>query len=104
MMTSDIDLLKPLQSWFVSQCNGNWEHTYGISITTLDNPGWSLKVDLADTHLSGRAFDEVHFEGVVKNDWYVFRVKNNTFDGTCGPNRLTKVIAVFLDWAQHPAI
>jgi hypothetical protein len=67
----DVDLLNHLQEWYASQCNGDWEHTYGISISTLDNPGWSFKVDLTDTYLFGRTFDEVHVEGTDKNDWYV---------------------------------
>ena len=29
-----------LQKWYKSQCNGDWEHSFGIKIETLDNPGW----------------------------------------------------------------
>jgi Immunity protein 53 len=36
----EIGLLTQLQSWYVAQCNGDWEHTCGISIETVDNPGW----------------------------------------------------------------
>jgi hypothetical protein len=43
------DALYLLQRWYVAQCNGEWEHSYGIEIGTLDNPGWSLRVDLKDT-------------------------------------------------------
>jgi hypothetical protein len=32
--------LNELQVWYGAQCNGSWEHTYGIKIETLDNPGW----------------------------------------------------------------
>jgi hypothetical protein len=28
--------------WYTKQCNGDWEHSYGIRIDTIDNPGWSL--------------------------------------------------------------
>ena len=38
--------IEQLQAWYAAQCNGKWEHTYGIAIGTLDNPGWSLSVDL----------------------------------------------------------
>jgi hypothetical protein len=100
MIVTDVDLLKRLQSWYLSQCNGCWEHTYGISITTLDNPGWRLKVDLTDANLSNRTFDEINFEGKDKNDWYQCRVKNGDFEGHCGPARLSDVIAIFLDWAD----
>lgn len=43
---ADSDPLKGLQDWYCSQCNGDWEHGYGVSIETLDNPGWSLKIEL----------------------------------------------------------
>jgi hypothetical protein len=42
-----------------------------ISLSTLDNPGWAFKVDLKDTYLSDRKFDEVRVEGADQNDWYV---------------------------------
>ena len=29
-----MDPLKRLQDWYISQCDGDWEHTYGISIAT----------------------------------------------------------------------
>ncbi len=83
-MMADIEALKGLQEWFTSQCNGSWEHTYGISITTLDNPGWSFKVELADTRFFGRTFNEVNFKGVDNDDWYVCRVKNSEFEGPVG--------------------
>jgi len=37
--------LTELQAWYVVQCDGDWEHTYGVKIETLDNPGWMLRVD-----------------------------------------------------------
>ncbi|MGT2440121.1 Imm53 family immunity protein [Bradyrhizobium betae] len=53
------DVLERLERWYAAQCNGDWEHTYGITIETLDNPGWSFKVELRDTYLSGRMFVEI---------------------------------------------
>lgn len=31
-----------LERWYASQCDDNWEHSYGIRIDTLDNPGWRI--------------------------------------------------------------
>jgi hypothetical protein len=50
------DSLRWLMQWYVGQCDNDWEHTYGVEIGTLDNPGWSLKVDLRETALEGRSF------------------------------------------------
>jgi hypothetical protein len=98
-----IDPLERLQEWYHSHCNGCWEHQYGVSIETLDNPGWRFKVGLEDTELFGRPFDEVGFEGQEKNDWYRCWVKNHTFEAACGPKQLGHVIVIFLDWAMEAA-
>ncbi|MEH0820740.1 Imm53 family immunity protein [Micromonospora sp. CPCC 205714] len=54
----DHDKLAPgvwtwLQAWYATQCDGEWEHEFGIQIETVDNPGWSVSIDLGDTALSG---------------------------------------------------
>ena len=46
-----------IQEWFFSQCNDVWEHSYGIKIDTLDNPGWSVLVDLHGTELENNVAD-----------------------------------------------
>ena len=38
------DLLKVLQQWYQSKCDGTWEHMYGVEIDTLDNPGWTVSL------------------------------------------------------------
>ena len=38
------DLLKALQQWYQSKCDGTWEHMYGVEIDTLDNPGWTVSL------------------------------------------------------------
>jgi hypothetical protein len=97
------DPLKCLQEWYNAHCDGGWEHQYGVSIETLDNPGWHFKVELTDTELFDRAFDEVHFEGKEKNDWYQCKITNHTFEGFCGPHLPNEVIALFLNWAKADA-
>ena len=51
-----------LAEWFRRHCDGDWEHQYGVSITTLDNPGWSVQIDLAETTLASKAFDRVEID------------------------------------------
>jgi hypothetical protein len=31
-------VLERLERWYAAQCNGDWKHTYGITLETLDNP------------------------------------------------------------------
>jgi hypothetical protein len=49
-----LDDLAWLQGWYAEQCDGDWEHDESVSIGTLDNPGWRLRVNLAGTAAEGR--------------------------------------------------
>ncbi len=46
-----IYMINWLENWYSSQCDGSWEHFYGIKIETLDNPGWAVEIDLCETEL-----------------------------------------------------
>jgi len=98
-MVKNMDAIKYLQEWFCSQCNGDWEHNYGISISTIDNPGWSLKINLTDTDLYDRKFQEVSFFVQEKAQWYQCKVKAGFFEAACDPRSLSTVILIFLSWA-----
>jgi hypothetical protein len=102
------DNLDWLMRWYLSECNDDWEHSFGIEIGTLDNPGWTLKVDLRETALSGREFVKVA-HGDAADDleewgrngsWWVADVENDKFEAACGPLDLLAVIAVFRRWAD----
>jgi hypothetical protein len=51
-----MSILERLQSWYMAQCDGEWEHQQGISVASLDNPGWCVSVNLAGTPLVQRDF------------------------------------------------
>jgi len=90
-----------IQNWFLEQCNGDWEHQFGLQIGTLDNPGWSVEIDLTDTELE--PFEPIE-EGVgaesIGDDlkWYACKVENKKFICHCGPLMLTNVLQIFLNW------
>ncbi len=102
------DNLNWLSRWYLSQCNSDWEHSYGVKIDTLDNPGWSLKIELFDTVMQGHAFKRVEhgepsddLEGwQMTGSWWVARVEDDTFMVSCGPLDLAAAIGVFRDWAE----
>jgi hypothetical protein len=85
-----------LQTWYVSQCNGNWEHHYGISISTLDNPGWRVKIDLSGISPASYERRETH-RG--EDDWCVTWIENDTFHAACGPTNLGEALHDFRVWA-----
>jgi hypothetical protein len=66
---SDLDGIRFLQVWYEAQCDGNWEHQFGVDIGTLDNPGWRVKISLEDTELEGSSFDRIQVER-TETDWY----------------------------------
>jgi hypothetical protein len=90
-----------LREWYAEQCNGVWEHSWGIKIDTLDNPGWSLQVDLMETALQDVAMDPIKVDYEAEIDWMFCRVKENVFYAHCGINRLEEMIMIFIDWAQQ---
>ena len=90
------DALYLLQRWYLTQCDDEWEHGSGIHISTLDNPGWSLRVDLTDTALAGLAADWSKVER-SEHDWLHWRVHEAAFDAACGPTNLNEAILTFLD-------
>lgn len=86
-----------IQDWYKLNCNGDWEHSYGYSIATLDNPGWTIRIDLAETCLDklefGRKFQNPEYE----HDWFIIKTDKQVLDITCGPENLKQVFEIFLD-------
>jgi hypothetical protein len=91
-----------LQKWYQAQCNGDWEHSYGISIETMDNPGWSITIDLENTELEGKRFDEFEFE-MSDDNWLICFIKNKKFEGRGGPLNLSEIFKIFRNWAECEA-
>ena len=90
-----------LQNWYISQCNQDWEHTYGVRIANIDNPGWSVDIDLSDTDLEDRHLDELNVQRHDEHNWVVCRVQDNVFKGRGGPHNLDEILQVFLDWVDN---
>jgi hypothetical protein len=97
MTASADDLLQWLEGWYRDQCDGEWEHSYGVAIGTLDNPGWSVKIDLAGTALANtRAFEE-RDDGHDGPGWFRMwmDVEAATFNGVGGPAALSVILERF---------
>jgi hypothetical protein len=110
--------VKRLQQWFKSQCDGDWEHRKAISIESCDNPGWWVKIDLQGTKLESKSFTPVErnvsleqMDRIAKgieldicdrgNDWMLCQVKNNLYDAAGDPEKLQRILEIFLDWANE---
>ncbi|MBF5058596.1 immunity 53 family protein [Candidatus Neptunochlamydia vexilliferae] len=97
MRNRSLDLL---QKWYLDQCDGDWEHEFGVKIDTLDNPGWKVNIDLVDTDLEGKNFSEICWEKNEQN-WVQCDVKKCQFQGAGGSQNLNDIIEIFLNWAQE---
>jgi hypothetical protein len=94
------DVLLRLQAWYADQSDGEWEHSYGVRIATLDNPGWTVRIDLNGTSVQDRDLDreEVHRSD---EDWLVvWRDDAAQWHAACGPHNLEEAVERFLSWAR----
>ena len=110
-------LLEELENWYVSNCDGDWEHQYGVKIETQDNPGWSVQVNLIFTALEDAPFQRIQVDD-SETDWYVCWVESrepqhpealtaaeirnaNIFHGRGGAQNLRDIIRVFVEWSRE---
>ena len=99
-----------LQRWYASCCDGKWEHAYGVKIDTLDNPGWSLEIDLEETDLEGVPFAEIREGTFVEtfpdpdlSSWQHCKVENSKFIAFGGADDLEAIVLTFVEWAEGVA-
>jgi hypothetical protein len=87
-----------LTEWYSSQCDGEWEHRYGVRIDTIDNPGWSLKIDLKGTSLEGRHLEKAEHSYEHDEEWWLCWTECAEFNAAGGPRQLGNMIRGFRDW------
>jgi hypothetical protein len=88
-----------LQKWYYSQCDGDWEHEFGITIKTVDNPGWYLTINLKGTECEGVDFQSIQ-ENRNEESWYFCLVRDYDFIASCGPCDLNAVLQIFRNWVE----
>ena len=106
------DELSWLQQWYSEQCDGEWEHGFGVTIETIDNPGWSVKISVEGTELASAQFEPVK-TAVSETDWIQCRVAERKkgplphsspnyrrFEGFGGALNLPDIIKRFRTWAE----
>jgi len=103
MNKNDIDILAWLQDWYASQCDGMWEQDKRIQISTLDNPGWRVLININDTFLMGK---DVTMKKIINNDdhWLNYWVKDNLFEAVGGSRNLSDILHIFRRWVEQGVI
>lgn len=104
-------LWEALQSWRIAQCDGEWEHEFGIKIETIENPGWGIKIDLTGTELEYRQFDAIDDgyndddnydeRGKTLGPWLWCYVKDKQFVGICDAHQLPRMVIIFIRWTKE---
>ncbi len=89
-----------LQNWYAGQCDGDWEHEFGIKIETIDNPGWSITIDLTGTKLERLTIPHTLIEK-SEDDW-MGSITDNVFKGIGSPQKFNSILAVFKEiWSSN---
>jgi len=94
--------LEFLESWYLTQTNGIWEHARGITIETLASAGWMVTIDLIETPLEDRSMTPLR-EDRSPRDWLACRVERNQFLGQGDAQKLGAILGVFQKWAEAPS-
>lgn len=108
-----MNTLEEIQNWYKMNCDGDWEHTYGIEIGTLDNPGWIVKIELNDTLLEDEEFISIENgdpeimlsligDGLYNdNVWIKCYKEESIWTGMGSPDKLEEILQEFLKWAKE---
>lgn len=89
-----------LQKWYSECCDGNWEHSYGVTIVTTDNPGWSVRIDLLGTNVDLDLFQPFGPVGPTsEEEWFEVGLSpdRTQFWGVGGPLMLDAILSFFFD-------
>lgn len=95
ILQAKMSLVEKLENWYSGQCNENWEHHCGISIESLDNPGWLVTIDLKGTQLEEKHFDKIQNER-TKTNWIDCQVEERKLKGAGGSFNLVEILEIFL--------
>ena len=100
--------LEDIQKWYHSQCNEDWEHGLGVRVETLDNPGWSVKINIEDTELENITYNDFSYgvgddSETSGNNWLITKIENKQFVGYGGPYKLKEILQLFISWSQSNA-
>lgn len=88
-------MMHDLVNWYVSHCDGEWEHGYGITIETLDNPGWAVNI----TGASDKQDFHIKTEGDKR--WLHIKATSTEFSGYGDESRLVELLSIATKWLNN---
>ena len=102
MPMPNTDHLEWLETWYQEQCNGEWEHSHGVHLDTLDESGWQLTINLTGTSAEHIAPRKLAFDSPA-GDWITCTLAGGRFEGSGDPRKLEQISGVFRRWVDAPA-
>lgn len=100
-------------NWYAQQCDGEWEHEFGVKIESQDNPGWGVYVDLGEASALAKPFPDI---SITRSDlnWLHCTLKSGTISGSPeieyvhfvgfgGPGNLDELLQIALDYINAAA-
>jgi Immunity protein 53 len=97
------EVLDTLREWYAAHCDGDWEQQYGVTIGTLGDSSWQLRVDLVGTALAGI---ELPRDLTVRgdDDWLEVWSDGYTFNANGGVSNLRELLAAFAGFAERSGV
>lgn len=102
------DPIQIITKWYVKQClqasrrsrtTPIWDPHPIISIITIDNPGWSVGIQLTGTDLEGIAMQKIKIDR-GDDDWYFCYISDNEFCGVGDMHKLSIILDHFCQLIQ----
>ncbi|EKO13451.1 Imm53 family immunity protein [Leptospira kirschneri] len=90
-----------LMKWYQSQCDGDWEHEYGLKINTNKDQAWQVEIDIRFTELHDFELDTA-LEQKGTNNWYSFSIKDGRFLAEGDSKKLPVILEKFKEiWVTY---
>lgn len=95
-----MDNLTFITRWFKDQCDGEWESDFGLTIESVNNPGWMVRIDLDGTGLEPASFKPLADQR-SDTDWVEARVDDGAWVGGASVQNLDELLGVFRAWVER---
>ena len=93
-MSENISILSWLEKWYLKHCDGEWEHDTRIRISTLDNPGWAIMINLDSTEAENLIIGRQSMDN-GDEDWYDYIIENKLYIANGDATKLELLINKF---------
>ena len=97
--SSRSDVINDIQKWYMRNCDGDWEHSYGVIIEIVRCFGWKVEFSLCGTELDKMPFDDINISR-GQDDWIKCEKFESKLICTGGPKNIAELLSSFIDWAK----